>query len=107
MKKLRELLKQDKIDNYSLYKYGLYLCTVYGDIKGISKRKINTMYQSLPIYTSKDINITGNDISKILSKKPGEYIKEIMHDIEINIINNKLNNNYEDLEKYIKENYNN
>lgn len=107
MKKLRELLKQDKLDNYALYKYGLYLCTVYGDIKGISKRKINTMYQSLPIYTSKDINITGNDISRILSKKPGEYIKEIMNDIEINILNNKLNNSYEEIEKYIKDNYNN
>lgn len=105
MRKLRELLTQEELDNYLLYKYGLYLCTVYGDIKGISKRKINTMYQNLPIYTSKEINITGNDISKILSKKPGEYIKEIIHNIEINILNNKLNNSYEDLEKYIKDNY--
>lgn len=107
MKKLRELLRQEELDNYTLYKYGLYLCTVYGDIKGISKRKINTMYQNLPIYTSKDINITGNDISRILSKKPGEYIKEIMYDIETNILNNKLNNSYEEIEKYIKEKYNN
>lgn len=105
MKLLRELLKYDEIDNYALYKYGLYLCTVYADIKGISKRKINTKYQSLPIYTSKDININASDISKIMKKKPGEYIKEIINDLEINILNNKLNNSNEELEKYIKQNY--
>ena len=105
MKLLRELLKEETINNYSLYKYGLYLCTVYADIKGISKRKINTMYQSLPIYTPKDINITGSDISKIMNKKPGEYIKEIIRDLEINILNNKLNNTYEEIERYIKQKY--
>ncbi|MBQ8192698.1 MAG: hypothetical protein IJZ46_01320 [Bacilli bacterium] len=107
MKLLRELLCYEELDNYLIYKYGLYLCTVYADIKGLSKRKLNTMYQSLPIFTPKDINVTGSDISKILNKKPGEYIKEIMHNIEINILNNKLNNTYDEIEKYIIKNYNN
>lgn len=107
IKKLRELLEYKEIDNYALYKYGLYLCTVYADIKGISKRKINTIYDSLPIKTRKDINITGNEISEILNKKPGDYIKEIMLEVEKNILNNKLDNNNEDIKKYIINNYNN
>ena len=106
MKKLRELLKVENISNYELYKYGLYLCTVYADIKGISKRKINTMYQELKITSRKEINITGNEISNIMGKKPGEYIKEIMNDIEINILNNKLSNDNEILKKYVIEKYN-
>ena len=85
----------------------MYLCTVYADIKGISKRKINTIYDSLPIKTRKDINITGNEISEILNKKPGDYIKEIMLEVEKNILNNKLDNNNEDIKKYIINNYNN
>lgn len=106
MKLLRELLKYEEIDNYALYKYGLYLCTVYSDIKGLSKRKLNTKYHELPITSRKDIQITGSEISNILNRKPGEYIKEIMEDIEKNILNNKLNNNLEELKKYIIAKYN-
>lgn len=105
MKLLRELLKYEEIDNYTLYKYGLYLCTVYTDIKGLSKRKLNTKYQNLPITSSKEIQITGNQISEIMDKKPGEYIKEIIEDLEKNILNNKLNNTYEDIKDYIIKEY--
>lgn len=107
MKLLRSLLKYDEIDNYLLYKYGLYLCTVYADIKGLSKRKLNTKYQCLPITSRKDIKINGEEISIILNRKPGEYIKEIMEDLEINILDNKLNNNYEEIKEYIIKKYTN
>ena len=102
---LRELLTYDNIDDYLLYKYGLYLCTVYADIKGISKRKLNTMYQNIPIKSKKEIEINASDISIILNKKPGKYIKEIMNDIEKNILNNALNNNKEDIKVFILNNY--
>jgi len=69
--------------------------------------KLNTMYQELPILTSKDIVVNGNDIVKILNRKPGEYIKEIIQDLEINILDGKINNNYNDIEKYIVKKYNN
>lgn len=107
MKLLRSLLQYDEIDNYLLYKYGLYLCTVYADIKGLSKRKLNTKYQCLPITSRKDIKINGEEISIILNRKPGEYIKEIMEDLEINILDNKLNNNYEEIKEYIIKKYTN
>ena len=105
MTKLRELLKYDKIDNYLLYKYGLYLCTVYAEIKGISRKKLSTMYSNLPILTRKDINITGEEISIILNKTPGKYIKDILDDIELNILNNNINNDKEEITKYIKDKY--
>lgn len=105
MTKLRELLKYDKIDNYLLYKYGLYLCTVYAEIKGISRKKLSTMYSNLPILTRKDINVTGEEISIILNKTPGKYIKDILDDIEINILNNNINNDKEEITKYIKDKY--
>lgn len=105
MKKLRELLEYNDLNNYLLYKYGLYLCTVFSDIKGLSKRKLNTRYQSLPITSKKEINITANEIANIMDKKPGEYIKEIITDLEVNILNNGLNNNYQDLKEYITKKY--
>ena len=105
MSKLRELLKYDKIDNYLLYKYGLYLCTVYAEIKGIPRRKINTMYSKLPILTRRDINVTGEEISMILNKPPGKYIKDILDDIEVNILNSSIGNDKEEITKYIKDKY--
>lgn len=102
---LRELLTHNSINNYLLYKYGLYLCTVYADIKGISKRKLNTMYNNIPIKSKKEIEINASDISKILNKKPGKYIREIMNDIEKSILNNSLNNNKEEIKEYILNNY--
>ena len=107
MKALRELLQKEEINNYELYKYGLYLCTVYADIKGLSKRKLNTKYNKLPITSRKDINISGEEISILLNRRPGEYIKEIMNDLEVNILNNKLKNNYEDIKNYITNKYSN
>ena len=101
MKKLRELLQYDKIDNYLLYKYGLYLCTVYADIKGLSKRVLNTKYNNLPILTRKDIKITGADISRLLDRKPGKYIRDILEDLEKNILTNALLNEYDILKDYI------
>lgn len=107
MHNLRELLKYEEIDNYLLYKYGLYLCTVYYDIKNLSKRKLNKMQSELPIQTRKDINIHGNEISKILNKEPGKYIKDIIEDIEKKILYNKLDNDYDKIKKYIIDNYKN
>lgn len=107
MQKLRSLLKYNEIDNYLLYKYGLYLCTVYSDIKGLSKRNINKMQSNLPILTRSDINIKGQEIPIILNKKPGKYIKDILEDIEKKILDNKLNNTKEELTKYIIKTYNN
>lgn len=105
MKSLRELLKYEEIDNYLLYKYGLYLCTVYSDIKGTSKRKLNKMKSELPILTRSDIVVNGNDIINILNKPKGKYIKEIMDDIEKTILNNKLKNDYNEIKDYIIKHY--
>ena len=63
------------------------------------------MYKNLPIYSSKDVCINGNDIIEILKIQPGKKVKNIMNDIEVNILNNVLNNTYEDVKKYILENW--
>ena len=105
MSLLRELLNYDEIDNYLLYKYGLYLCSVYADIKNISKRKINTLYANLPIKSRKDIDIDSADIPNILNRKPGKYIKDIISGIEKEILSGKLNNNNEDIKNYVINNY--
>ena len=102
--KIREMLKLE-IDQFSIYKYGLYISTVVGSIKGISYKKINDIYKGLKIYSRSDINIKAMDIALILNKEPGNYLSNIIGDIERKIINQEIDNNYDDLCKYIKNNY--
>ena len=104
MKNIKNMLLVD-IDNMSIYKYGLYVSTVVGSIKGISYKKINNMYKNLVIYSRKDINISGGDIANVLGREPGNYIKDIMDDIEKKIIMGEIDNNKDNLIEYVKNNY--
>lgn len=103
--KIMELLNYKEIDEYTLYKYGLYLSTVVYDIKNKDKVALNELYRKLPIYNSKDINIKPIDIAGILNKEPGSYIKDIIEDLEKQIVYRMIENTKEDIVKYIVSNY--
>lgn len=102
--KIREMLEMD-IDSYSIYKYGLYVSSVVGSIKGISYKEINDIYSNLVIYSRKDIKVGGMDIANALKRKPGNYLREIFDDIEGKIIGLEIDNKYEDIIDYVKKNY--
>ena len=57
------------------------------EIKGYDKVKVNNIYNKLPILNKSDICISANDIAKILNRRPGAYLKEILKDIEKEILN--------------------
>ena len=95
------------IDNHTLYKYGLYIVSIVANIKGISKRTITMLYNKLPIKSRHDIKITPIDIMEVLSKNAGPYIKDVMDDIEYNILENKLENDSKILKDYVLANYSN
>ena len=102
--KIRIMLDEE-IDAYSVYKNGLYVSSVVGNIKKISYQRINKMYDALPIKSRKDIMINGLEIANILNKKPGNYIKEITNDIEEKIAYGILDNKKDVLKNYIINNY--
>lgn len=103
--KIKELLSYKEIDEYILYKYGLYLSTVAYDIKNKDKKILNELYRNLPIYNSKEIDITPLEIAYLLNKKPGSYIKEVIENIEKEIIYKRIENKKEEITKYILENF--
>ena len=63
------------------------------------------MYSELPIINRSDIAVNGNDIIKILNRKPDNYIKDIIDDVEKKILDNKINNEYDEIKNYILNNY--
>lgn len=105
MKKIRELLNLDVFEKYNIYKYGLYTSTVVYQIKKIDNTQLSNIYKNLPIKSIKDIQINAKTISITLNKKPDSYIKEILKNIEKQIINNNLVNEESEIINYIKNNY--
>lgn len=105
MKKVRELSKLDLLDAYNVYKYGLYISTIVAEIKGIDKKNINIIRENFPILSKKDIKIHPIQIANILNKAPSGYLKEIMDQLEQDIIYGNVSNEYESICDYIKDKY--
>lgn len=101
IKNIRKIVNSGIIDNDVLFKYDLYISMVAGDILGIDHKKISKMHSELIIKSPKDLKINSQDIFKILNIKPSAKVKEITNDLTYQVLNNNLDNNYEDLEKYI------
>ncbi|MBR2997914.1 MAG: hypothetical protein IKF37_02420 [Bacilli bacterium] len=102
---IREMLVYNKIDNYSLYKYGILISLTVGEILGIDKKNILKSYEELKIHSENDIVLNNLDIAKILNTEPSYKTREILNDIEFKILSNKLDNTKESIEDYIKKKY--
>lgn len=98
---IQKILKYGKINNTTLFNYGLYYNNVAGKILGLNAHKISTMYQELPIKTLKDINITTEEIIELLNIEPSIKIKKITEDLKAQILNNKLINEKEKIKHYL------
>src|SRR5574344_163777 len=103
--KINELMKLNILDIDVLYKYGLYLTSLVGEIKGIDRKLITATYNSLPITSRAKIAATAMDICMVLDKEPGPYLKQILDVIEYKVLHSELDNNKDDILKYIKVTY--
>lgn len=106
IKSIQKVLKLDVLNNEVLYKHGLYICTLVGEIKNLDRTLIVSKYNSLPIHMRKDISITSEEICQLLNKKPDKFLKDIYEDLEIKILNNEIENEKETIKKYITDRYN-
>ena len=102
IKKINLVYEMDNLDNYVLYKYGLYVNVIAGINKGIDKKDILEKYDSLIIKKKDDIEISAKEICDILKKRPGSFIGEIFHDLEMKILNNELPNEKNKIIEYIQ-----
>ena len=105
IKKINEVYKLNNLDHHVLYEYGLYVNILAGINKGIKKTDIIEEYDKLPIKDKSEIELTPEEICKLLNIEPGKIIGEIISDLENIIIDNKLENNKDKIKKYIKSKY--
>ena len=104
IKKIRDMLKLE-ITDYAIYKYGLYISTVVGSIKGISYKEINERYNKLAISNRHDIVLKADDIMMLLGKDRGEYLSTIINDLERRILNREIKNDKDELSRYVASKY--
>ncbi|MBQ3021002.1 MAG: hypothetical protein IJD92_02105 [Bacilli bacterium] len=102
IKKIKEVIKQGSITIETLYKYGLYINLVAGNILDIDNITINKMYNALPIKSRKDIKINTQSIVK-LNNNCYNNINEIYELIEDNILKGILNNKNKDIIKFLRK----
>lgn len=105
IEKIKNIINYGIIDNIVLYEYGLYPSIIASDILGLNRNYISDLYKNMPIYSPKDIAINGEEIMRILNIEPGSIIKDIMRDIELNILNCTLKNDKSILSEYILKNW--
>lgn len=103
IKNIKSILKKGDINKSALYKHGLFLTTVAGEILNINKKTINKMYKELPIKVRKDLNITPDEIVKILNIEYSSIVGKILNDLENLIISGKIKNKKKDIIKYLIE----
>lgn len=99
------LIKIDELNNmgltkYNIYKYGYYISNLVAMLNNIS---IDDIYNNLVVKNRKEINITSYDILNIVNKK--EYIEKIYIDLEKNILEERIQNDYNSIIDYLKKIY--
>lgn len=102
---ISKVIPLNNLDPMALYKYGLYVNSVAFEIKGLDIKNVTESYNNLVIKCRKDIDITSDDIIKILHKEPGKFIADIYDDIEREILYRRLKNEKEEIYNYILNNY--
>ena len=85
---------------YSIYKYGLYISSLVSEL---DNKDIKSIYDSLIIKNRKDININTSDILSIIDNK--KDIENIYIDLEKNILEQRLDNDYNIIINYLNEKY--
>lgn len=105
IKDISKAIPLNNLDPMALYKYGLYVNSVASEIKGYDIKNVAESYNNLVIKCRKDIDVTSDDIIKILHKEPGKFIADIYDDIEREILYRRLKNEKEDICNYILDNY--
>ena len=105
IEEIKSAMKEDLTSNLVLYKYGLYVASIAGELKQMDRSLIANTYEKLPIHNRRDINITSKEIIELLNIEPSRIINDIFEDLINKILCGKLNNNYQELANYITDNY--
>ena len=108
--KINEIIHLNILDPKIIYNSGLYIVSLVAEIKEIPKKEILKIYNEMEIHDKTEIKIEPLEICEYLGITPGYALKQIIEEIENNILEKKLLNEKENIKKYLnkyKKCYNN
>lgn len=100
---IKKLVKKGNINKFDVYKFGSYITVAAGNILGKSTKKINKLYEKLPIKDIIDIDIKANEICEVLNISPSKELGDIYKILEYEIIDGKLQNKKDLIIKRLKK----
>jgi tRNA nucleotidyltransferase (CCA-adding enzyme) len=107
---LNKRLKQE-LTIYDLYMAKINISTsverLYQAINGFNKRKaishLEEIYINLPIKDRSEISVTGNDLLSWFDRKGGPWVKEILAQVELAILEGKVDNQKNKIKEWLME----
>ncbi|XJS11589.1 hypothetical protein ACF3NG_05135 [Aerococcaceae bacterium WGS1372] len=107
MMEIIELYKSNSINSIEVYQHKLELLKIvetYLYNKGLLKQKnIEHIYRQLPIKSRNELSVNGKEMIDILGlNKGGPLVGQWIEKIELLVVNNELDNNYESIKNYIQ-----
>lgn len=105
IKAILRLVEEKNISDIELYREGNYVCSIAAKILGLDDTKIHERLEELPIKNITDISMKQIEVIEVLNLEDKSNVKNIMRDLEEKIITKKINNNYDEIKKYLIDTY--
>nr|WP_208752488.1 CCA tRNA nucleotidyltransferase [Bacillus cereus] len=103
--------KEKDWDTVLLYKTGIHIAEMAERVyeamiesyDHTSVKRVQTLFQALPIKSRQEMNVTGNDLLNWASKKPGPWVAEMIQKIEKAIVQGNVVNEKECIREWLQE----
>ncbi|WHY30664.1 CCA tRNA nucleotidyltransferase [Bacillus wiedmannii] len=103
--------KEKDWDTVLLYKTGLHIAEMAERVyeamiesyDHTSVKRVQTLFEALPIKSRQEMNVTGNDLLNWANKKPGPWVAEMIQKIEEAIVQGNVVNEKECIREWLQE----
>jgi tRNA nucleotidyltransferase (CCA-adding enzyme) len=102
LKEMKQLLRSKSLENRHLYFFSRESIELVNEYKKFVDN-INLMYNQLPIHNRKEIAVSTDEMINYYNIRPGKWVGELVEEIEINILENKLKNTKDDIFTFLRD----
>ncbi|HDR7714763.1 CCA tRNA nucleotidyltransferase [Bacillus albus] len=103
--------KEKDWDTVLLYKTGIHIAEMAERVyeamiesyDNTSVKRVQTLFEALPIKSRQEMNVTGNDLLNWANKKPGPWVAEMIQNIEEAIVQGNVVNEKECIREWLQE----
>lgn len=94
-------------DSLTIYKYGLKVCLAANKTNCLIKKAkkkykiISKDYEALPIKSTFDLAFKAQDVLNITKTNDNKFLEQIMEAVQIEVVLNRLPNDYDDIREFI------